>query len=383
MVGRLGTPSRPLPTIDAGALFVATTVDEMATSLLFESAPADAAQVGLSPLAELVAHLHALAQREHHPQATALDEHSDLADEFYRWSPLWATYRGRFFFPGRPTLGRSFADELADIADLPIPRFAEYAAYAIRGGHSGARLERILEDPEQQRHLRYTVRQRSVDRSELADQLLTAPAAFRDRLLDFLARYCAAHFGAEWQALQARLQAEVHRLRIRIRNKGAAAALAELSPTAAHLDRPERVVVDTLHFGIVRLQQPYLVIPSYYGWPHFLVKHEAHWPVVIQYGLPPGDRPREVTLALVRSRLQVLLDPARIRLCRMIANDGLTTLELSRRSGMAAPQVSRHLRKLRDAELVRAERNGRLVYYQLDLEVVRTLGFDLELALRR
>lgn len=35
------------------------------------------------------------------------------------------------------------------------------------------------------------------------------------------------------------------------------------------------------------------------------------------------------------------------------------------------------------AELVRAERNGRLVYYQLDLEVVRMLRFDLELALRR
>jgi DNA-binding transcriptional ArsR family regulator len=358
----------------------------MATTLIFENAPPDAAQVGLSPLTELVAHLHALAQREHHPQAAAepgLTRDPELSEEFHRWSPLWATYRARYLFPFRPLLGRCLADELADIADLPLPRFAEYAGYAVRGGHSGLRLDRILTDPEQQRHLRSTVRQRSTARTELADQLLGSPAAFRDRLLEFLARYNATHFDAEWQALQPRLQAEAHRLRIRIRDKGAAAALAELNPTAAHLERPERVVVDTMHFGIVHLQQPYQVIPSYYGWPHYLVKHEAGWPVVIQYALPPGSRPREVTLALVRSRLQVLVDPARIRLCRMIVNDGLTTLELARRSGMAAPQVSRHLRKLREAELVLAERNGRLVYYHLNLDAVRMLGSDLELAMRR
>lgn len=359
----------------------------MATSLIFAGAPANAAEVGLSPLAELVAHLHALAHREHHPQAMGepvLARHPDLADEFYRWSPLWATYRGRFLFPYRSSLGRSLADELADIADLPLPHFAELAGYAVRGGHSGASLDRILDDPEQQQHLRHTVRQHSTARSELADHLLSAPAAFRDSLLDFLFRYSAAHFDSKWHALQPRLQAEVHRLRIRIRDKGAAAALAELSPTATHLERPERVVVDTMQYpGIVRLRQPYQVVPSHYGWPHFVIKREPGWPVLIQYGLLPGDRPREVTLSLVRSRLQVLLDPARIRLCRMIVNDGLTTLELARRSGMMAPQVSRHLRKLREAELVRAERNGRLVYYYLDLNAIRMLGSDLELAMRR
>jgi DNA-binding transcriptional ArsR family regulator len=79
----------------------------------------------------------------------------------------------------------------------------------------------------------------------------------------------------------------------------------------------------------------------------------------------------------------VILDPSRIRLCRMIANDGLTTLELARRSGMAPPQVSRHLRKLREAGLVLAERNGQLVYYTLDADAIRTLGVDLEMAMRR
>jgi DNA-binding transcriptional ArsR family regulator len=359
----------------------------MATSLIFESAPANAAHVGLSPLAELGAHLHALAHREHHPQAIGQPihaRHPDLADEFYRWAPLWATYRGRFLFPYRSLLGRKLADELADIADLPLPRFAEYAAYAIRGGHSGVRLDRILDDPEQQQHLRHTVQQRSTARSELADQLLIAPAAFRDRLLDFLARYAAAQFDAEWQALQPRLQAEVHRLRIRIRDRGVAAALAELSPSATYLKCPERVIVDTMQYpGIVRLREPYQVVPSHYGWPHFVIKREPGWPILIQYGLLPGDRPREVSLSLVRSRLQVLLDPARIRLCRMIVNDGLTTVELARRSGMMASQVSRHLRKLREAELVRAERNGRLVYYHLDLNAVRMLGSDLEMAMRR
>lgn len=50
---------------------------------------------------------------------------------------------------------------------------------------------------------------------------------------------------------------------------------------------------------------------------------------------------------------------------------------------MAPPQVSRHLRKLREAGLVLAERNGRLVYYTLDADAIRMLGVDLEMAMRR
>ena len=47
-----------------------------------------------------------------------------------------------------------------------------------------------------------------------------------------------------------------------------------------------------------------------------------------------------------------------------------------------SPQVSRHLRTLRDLDLVRVQRNGRHVHYQLDLAAVERIGHDVATALQ-
>jgi DNA-binding transcriptional ArsR family regulator len=163
-----------------------------------------------------------------------------------------------------------------------------------------------------------------------------------------------------------------------------AAGLAELNPTAKLLDGPERVVFDKLQGGVVRLdKQPCVVVPSHFGWPHLLIKLEPGWPVTIQYGLRPPSVTAEVSLESLRSRLLSFTHPARLRICRLISSEGLTTLELAERSGMTNSQVSRHLRALREVQLVRTERNGKLAHYQLDLEVVWSLGPDLVQAIVR
>jgi len=87
-----------------------------------------------------------------------------------------------------PNLGRPLADELADIAGLPLALFVEHAAYAIRGGNSGPPLDRLLDDAGQPQQLRRAARLRSTSRRELTEQLLDAPTEFRAHLLDFLAR---------------------------------------------------------------------------------------------------------------------------------------------------------------------------------------------------
>jgi DNA-binding transcriptional ArsR family regulator len=358
----------------------------MAVTVIVENLPPAAVRVGLSPLAELTARLHAHTELEHHTQVRPDDEAADpeLVQQMHRWSPLWAAYQARFLLPGKPVLGRPLAGELDDIARLPLPLFAEHAAYAIRSGNSGPPLDRLLQDAEQRQQLRRAARLRSTGRRELADQLLDQPAEFRAELLDFLDRYAGACFHAEWGILRQRIETAVHRLRIRLRDRDPATALAELSPSATVRDHPRRVLLDKLHSGIVRLdQRPCLVIPSHYCWPHLLVKHEPGWPVVIQFAIQAAYGSAEPSLALLRSRLQALADPARIRLCRLIAREALTTIDLAQRSGMTDPQVSRHLRQLRDAALVRPEREGRLVYYQLDLEAIRALGLDLEHAIFR
>jgi DNA-binding transcriptional ArsR family regulator len=284
----------------------------------------------------------------------------------------------------RAALGRSLADELKDIADLPISLFTEHVGYAIRGGPTGASFTRLLDDPAERLQLIRSARLRSTARNELATRLLDSPAAFRADLLAFLGDYARDCFEPKWRELRGRLSAEVDQVRVRMHDRGVAAALAELSPTAKLLAGPERVVFDKMHAGMIRLdQRPCLIVPSHYGWPHLLIKHEVGWPVVIQCGLRSPSAHQEVSLELIRARLLSFTNPARIRICRLIARDRMTTVELAERSGMTTPQVSRHLRALREVQLVRTEQTGRMVHYQLDLEVVRSLGPDLEQALFR
>nr|WP_267881717.1 MULTISPECIES: ArsR family transcriptional regulator [unclassified Streptomyces] len=50
---------------------------------------------------------------------------------------------------------------------------------------------------------------------------------------------------------------------------------------------------------------------------------------------------------------------------------------LAARLGMTSPQVSRHLRKLREAGLVLTHWEGTAVYYRLDTDAIGRLGPDL------
>ncbi|WP_411138239.1 ArsR/SmtB family transcription factor [Streptomyces sp. C10] len=105
----------------------------------------------------------------------------------------------------------------------------------------------------------------------------------------------------------------------------------------------------------------------------FVQESEPGLPPVLHY---PVDAP-EVGVTLARSRMLALTDPRRVRLCRLIARESMTTLDLAARLSMTAPQVSRHLRALRDLGLVRTERSGRFVLYRLDLAAVERLGQDV------
>jgi DNA-binding transcriptional ArsR family regulator len=152
-------------------------------------------------------------------------------------------------------------------------------------------------------------------------------------------------------------------------------ALADL-PTAIAADGAGRIVLDKMYNATVRIDadRPCVLVPTLHGQPHFVVKHYPGYPVVIQYGTSPSTGP---SLETIRHRLSVLQDPIRLRLCYAILRNPVATAELAKQLGMTAPQVSRHLRRLREAELVHAHRRGSVVYYQLDAEAIERLGPEL------
>ena len=214
----------------------------------------------------------------------------------------------------------------------------------------------------------------SSSRLELGSQLRADPAVFRRSLVEFLTAFAAASFSNDWPAVKTVLEREASVRERALRARGPN-SLADL-PTATAADGSGRIVLDKMYSATVRIDaaRPCVLVPTLYGQPHFVVKHYPGYPVVIQYGTSPSTAP---SLETIRHRLSVLQDPIRLRLCYAILRNPVATAELAKQLGMTAPQVSRHLRRLREAELVHAHRRGSVVYYQLDAEAIERLGPEL------
>jgi DNA-binding transcriptional ArsR family regulator len=69
--------------------------------------------------------------------------------------------------------------------------------------------------------------------------------------------------------------------------------------------------------------------------------------------------------------LAALVDPTRRTILQMLNERDMTAGEIGARFAISAPSVSHHLNVLKQAELVRAERNGQTIVYSLNSTVVQ------------
>ncbi len=330
----------------------------------------------VSPLAELCACLHALDEPGHHPAAARwiarlhAETDSDLLARATAWAPLWGAFRARYLLPLSPSPGRSrsLADELAEIEALPIGEFTAMTLQALIGKNGAVLGPNVLQ----------RLRLISSSRVELGARVYDDAHGFRRELLGFLTGFAAAAFDADWPGLRTALLAEAA-VRERALSVRGAMTFADFPAATVSGDR---IVLDKLYSSTehITADRPCLLLPSLYGRPHFVVKHYPGYPIVIQYGVGSTAGP---SLEVVRQRLAVLQHPTRLMLCRAILRNPVATAELATQLGMTAPQVSRHLRHLREAELVHVHRDGAAVYYQLDAEAVGRVGADLLTVLYR
>ncbi|CAM5516805.1 ArsR/SmtB family transcription factor [Streptomyces aurantiogriseus] len=347
----------------------------MSVVIVLEGTAADHFTVAVSPLAELAASLHVLTEHAHHAEHSAWAERTAAAAPpgfragLRRFAPLWTALRWRGFYPGLD----------ASLTGLPADRFAELTAYTCASGYRGFAFGRVLQEPAQARLLRQAASALPEPHSALAEDLLRDPEALRADVLAFLDLCRRVYFDELWARTEPALSRAAHRVRQRLADEGPTAALLSLSPSSARLDSPARVVLDKVHHAVLSpARTPVLLIPTCYGAPHLLVKDEPGLPPVVHF---PMDAP-EIGVTLARSRMLALTDPRRVRLCRLIARQAMTTADLADRLSMTRPQVSRHLRALRDLGLVRVERHGRYVHYGLDLAAVERIGRDVATALQ-
>ena len=92
----------------------------------------------------------------------------------------------------------------------------------------------------------------------------------------------------------------------------------------------------------------------------------------LAHGRIPAD-----TAAALAPAFKALGDPVRLQLMSMIASapDGeVCVCDLTPAFALSGPTISHHLRTLREAGLVSADRRGTWVYYRADPQVLRLLG---------
>ncbi|EFL32829.1 transcriptional regulator [Streptomyces viridochromogenes DSM 40736] len=346
--------------------------------------PADLV-AGPCALSELMASLHVLAEPEHHPEAAgwaarAAAADPELGDELFFFAPLWARFRCRLFFPRTVPLAAGLDEELAAVAALRAEEFLELVAPGVLGTTAmpvpPAR-ELRPGSAAAEEYARRCLR-RSYARGELARQLVASPLELRDRLLAVLLAADAAFFAEDWRALRPVLEEHAREVRRRLATRSPADVLAELLPTAERVGPGERVRLDKLQIDEVKVApRPLVLVPSARVWPHLTVKHEHPSCVAVQYPVAATAPGGQLTVRDLQDRLMALTSPARMELCRHLLGEPITTSELAARLGSSEPQVSRALRTLREAGLVRSAREGKLVRHRLATDVIRRLGHDV------
>lgn len=97
----------------------------------------------------------------------------------------------------------------------------------------------------------------------------------------------------------------------------------------------------------------------------------------------PGPSHQDPVISDDSEVVRLLADPVRARLVRILADGPATTSHLVRDTGAKQPNVSGHLKLLREAGVVAAEPRGRFTYYRLVPEALQAASLSLaELAAR-
>lgn len=352
----------------------------MAVTLFIEGAAPQQFVYRTSYLAELTSYLHALTHPGHHPgsrdmiSSALVDLPPSLLAKVQLWAPIWGVQRARFLFPLDLSPELSFEKELEGVKNYPVDAFLETSAkciietlrnYSAQFPETKERLERDL--------LTHAKRL-SKERAEIAKRILEDPIGCRTEIAGILFDAgMHSHFRRHWKFIQPMLQGDVMLRQRELQLRGGT-SIADISDSARIHERPARVVFDKLYHALAKVKDESLVgVPSFHSNPHLVVKHVPGLPIVVQY---PINRNGPISFDLMTLRLKALNDPVRVQICYHILREPRATVDLAITLGMSQAQVSRNLRKLREAGLVVGERDGQLVRYRMNNDCVRQLGSD-------
>ena len=75
----------------------------------------------------------------------------------------------------------------------------------------------------------------------------------------------------------------------------------------------------------------------------------------------------------MQDTLQALADPTRREILNLLKQSRMSAGEISNHFSISDAAVSRHLSVLKDADLIRDEREGKFIYYELNASVLEEI----------
>ncbi len=343
-----------------------------------------------SPLAELGAALHALAEPTHHPRlhawttTTSAALKPELADRLHEADFMWNSTRSDMLLPARPR--ETLAEELDDLDRMDDEKFVGSALEISCNSKYTQGAPSPLVDERMRRRALDLAAARGPRQTAFVERMLADPPGTRAWIRRLLEDCEEAFFADTWRRVGIQLAADARHKTELMRRKGLADAVSAASSAMAleEDERGSRIVVDKLVQGYTSAEGTGVTfLPTAFGWPHLFALHAPGWQPVVQYPVPAGDLGGAAATELVKLRLEAIAHPMRMRLCRSLARGANTTSELADAYNISAPEVSRHLAVMKKAGLLTTQRRGRYVLHQLDVSVVARLGSDfLESVLR-
>jgi DNA-binding transcriptional ArsR family regulator len=263
----------------------------------------------------------------------------------------------------------------ADVAAYELLR----PLYDHGGGRRPAR-RRVLADPRIRKLALERAGTLGVGASRAAAMLFDDPRRLVDRFTALLESYWQEAFAAEWQRLEPRLAESVVAAGREIAGGRIFTFLVGLAPQLRVDPAGSAFGLDVPHDHDVTLgsDNPLLLLPSVYVWPHVLVNCDPPWPLALVYRAPHlAESLRQPTSPELVNILRALADPTRLRILRQIARRPRSTQELAPIVGLSEAGTSKHLRLLAAAGLVVTRREGYYVLYSLADGRLEALGGDL------